>query len=57
MDLVEERLELEQNPVAEGGDDLHEVYAQIDNQKATLASKEREIEKLRTELDTYKYTV
>jgi len=53
-----ELAELHNNPIQEGGgDDLEEVYATIDKQKESIASKERTIAKLERELDQYKLTV
>ena len=52
-----ELAELRNNPVEEGGDELGEVYGTLETQKQTIASKEREIARLKAELDGYKYTV
>ena len=51
LEYEKELAELRNNPVEEGGEDLGEVYAQIESQKSALASRDREIAKLRAELD------
>ena len=53
-----ELIELQKNPVEEGGADaIGEVYETVEKQKAELAKRQKEIDKLHAELDTFKYAV
>jgi len=52
-----ELTELRNNPVEEGGEDIDQVYAQLDQYKASIVTKDREIAKLLSELDTFKLTI
>ena len=54
LEYQKEVLELERDPVQEGGnDEIEVVYSKLEAQAATIASRDKEIAKLRTQLDQH----